>query len=476
MTAGATVAEGGGETIWAPELLYRGGSFARGMAVVCDDRGRIARIGQLPEDLGRARALPRRAMLPGMVNAHSHSFQRAIRGRTEHRTSAERDTFWTWREAMYHAACRLSPEDIYHVARMAFAEMLLSGITTVGEFHYLHHGPDGAPYADRNLLAEQVTRAARAVGLRIALQRTAYVRAGWQVAPNPLQARFLTPLVEDFIADTEALRASFAKVYAPESAWVSVAPHSVRAVPLPYVMELESYARSRNMKVHMHVAEQPAEIAACEAEYGARPLTLLHRHGILSGRFTGVHAIHITDAEIDFLRQAQAKVCACPTTERNLGDGIGPVERLTARAVEICYGTDSNIQIDLLEDARQLEYHLRLQLLRRAVLAPDTGVDGLAARLFEHATRAGAESVGASAGVLQAGALADFFTVDLDDPSIAGAGVESLLSNILFSAERSAIAEVFVGGQQIIESGRHPLQPEIVARFGEVQRNLWGDS
>jgi formimidoylglutamate deiminase len=465
---------GADENAWLPDLLYCDGRFVSGVALVSDDRGRITRLSRSPEDLQMAQRLPHRAILPGFVNAHSHSFQRAIRGRTEHRTSAERDSFWTWREAMYHAANRLSPEDIYYVARAAFAEMLLSGITTVGEFHYLHHAPDGTPYAERNLLAQQVVRAAREAGLRIALQRTAYVRAGWQKAPNPLQARFITPQVDDFIQDTDALRTSIASSHAPECAWVTVAPHSIRAVPLPYLLEVTRYARLHNLKVHMHVAEQPAEIEACEAEYAARPIALLHERQILDARFTAVHAIHITESEMDLLNETHAKVCACPTTERNLGDGIGPAEALLSRGVGICYGTDSNVQIDLLEDARQLEYHLRLKRLERVVLAADSNRESLAARLLANATRTGADSVGVAAGSLQPGRLADFFTVDLNDPSIAGAGQSSLLSNIVFSAERTAIREVFVGGRPAVEDGRHPLQEDIIARFGEVQHRLWG--
>jgi formimidoylglutamate deiminase len=461
------------QTVWLPDLIHQAGRFVSGIALVCDAEGRIARISQSSDDLRLARRLNGRVILPGLVDVHSHSFQRAIRARTEHRTNADHDTFWTWREAMYHAATKLSPEDIYHVARMAFMEMLLSGITTVGEFHYLHHAPDGTPYEDRNLLAKQVVQAAQEAGIRIDLQRTAYVRAGWQKAANPLQARFITPRVEDFIEDTDALRTWLDRRLSPERAWVSVAPHSVRAVPLPYLLDVVSYAREQKLKVHMHVSEQPAEIEACEAEYGARPIALLRRRRILNASFTAVHAIHITDDEIVFLRETKAKVCACPTTERNLGDGIGPTEHLTARGVGICYGTDSNVQINLLEDARQLEYHVRLKLLQRAILAPDTGADSIAARLFDSATRVGAESVGVPAGVLEPGKLADFFTVDLNDPSIAG-GEDALLSNIVFSAERTAIREVFVGGQPVIEGGRHPLQEDIVARFAEVQRKLWG--
>ena len=464
------------ESGWLPDLLYRDGRFMSDMAIFADSQGRITRFGDSPEDLCTARRLPGRALLPGLINVHSHCFQRAIRGRTEHRTTAGRDTFWTWREAMYHAATRLSPEDIYPVARMAFLEMLASGITTVGEFHYLHHQPDGSPYNERNLLAEQVIRAANETGLRIALLRTAYVRAGWRREPHPGQTRFVTPSADRFIADTEALRVSVTRSLAPDFAWVGVALHSVRAVPLPYMLETVEYARPRSLVVHMHVAEQPAEIEACQGEYGLRPVALLARHGILDQRFTGVHAIHITGMEIAALAADHAHICACGTTERNLGDGIGPAEDWIAAGVATCYGSDSNVQINLLEDARQLEYHLRLKRLERAVLALDTNPESLAQRLFTNATQTGAHSLGAPSGQLGPGRPADFFTVNLDDLSIAGADRQSLLTHIVFSGERTAIRDVYVGGKPVIEDGCHLLQPEIVEQFAAVQRKLWGSS
>ena len=438
-----------------------------------DSQGRITRFSDAPADTRRARRLPNRALLPGLVNVHSHSFQRAIRGRTERRTGIGRDTFWTWREAMYHAAKSLSPEDIHDVARMAFLEMLASGITAVGEFHYLHHQPDGVPYEDRNLLAKQVISAARSTGLRIALLRTAYVRAGWGKEPNPGQARFITPDADDFIDETSALSASLAHDSDSGAAWVGIAPHSVRAVPLPWLRKTVSWARAEDLKIHMHVSEQPAEIEACEAEYGVSPIELLHRNGILASDFTGIHAIHISATEIGRLAEGKARIGACPTTERNLGDGIGPAHEWSAAGVATCFGSDSNAQIDLLEDAREFEYHLRLKSLERAVLAPDLTAEGLAARLFEFATQEGAESVGAPSGSLVEGRPADFFTVDLSNLSIAGADRSSLLSHIVFAGEKSAIREVYVSGKAIIEDGRHPLQDEIVERFARVQRKLW---
>ncbi|MGD1092999.1 MAG: formimidoylglutamate deiminase [Bryobacteraceae bacterium] len=464
------------ESGWFPDFLYRNGRFESGVAMFIDQEGRITRFSQAPGDLRQARRLPDRAILPGLVNVHSHSFQRAIRGRTERRTEASRDTFWTWREAMYHAANRLSPEDIYDVARMAFLEMLVSGITTVGEFHYLHHAADGTPYDDPNLLAHQVLRAARETGLRIALLRTAYARAGWRCDLNPGQARFLTLCVGDFVRHTDALRAELAASSSPDSAWVGIAPHSVRAVPLEYLLEATQYARANQLKIHMHVAEQPAEVQACQAEFGLPPVALLHHNQALDSNFTGVHAIHVTEDEIGYLAAAGARVCACPTTERNLGDGINPADRWLQSGVGVCYGSDSNVQIDLLEDARELEYHLRLKRLERAVLAPDLKPESLAESLFASATQVGSESLGGPGGSLEVARPADFFTVDLNDLSTAGADADSLLSHIVFASGRAAIRDVFVGGEPVILEGHHVREDEIVQRFIAVQRRLWGPS
>ena len=438
-----------------------------------DASGRITRFSRESADLAKAERLRNRAILPGLVNVHSHASQRVIRGRTEYRSGAERDTFWTWREAMYHAANLLSPEAIYHSARMAYLEMLLSGITTVGEFHYLHRAPGGIPYQDRNLLAWQVVRAADETGLRICLLRTVYARAGWGKPEDPGQARFLTPRFEDFIGDTEGVRGALPRISRPGRAWVGVAPHSIRAVPLDYLCDVVSYAQSNRLPVHMHVAEQPAEVEACLAEYGLRPVELLPQHGILNSRFTGIHAIHITPEEAVYLGKSKARVCACPTSERNLGDGAVPADRLFAAGAGICFGSDSNVQIDLLEDARLLEYHLRMNKLERVVLAPGSSKDALARRLFASATETGAESLAGPVGSLEVGRGADFFTVDLDDPSLAGSG-DALLNHVVFSLERTAVRDVAVGGEFVVRDGHHALQEEIIRQFAGVQRDIWG--
>ncbi len=220
---------------------------------------------------------------------------------------------------MYHAANLLSPEDIYRVARMAFLEMIRSGITTVGEFHYLHNAPDGSRYDNPNLLALNIVRAADEIGLRIGLLRTAYVRAGWQKTVNPGQARFITGHPETFLKDTEALCSDISRSFKPGFAWLGIAPHSIRAVPIDYLIEITKYAHRKKLPVHMHVAEQPAEIDECLAEHGLRPIELLKKCNVLDSSFTGIHAIHITEEEMKYLGSAEAHVCACPTSERNLG-------------------------------------------------------------------------------------------------------------------------------------------------------------
>lgn len=457
---------------WLPDLTYTGGRFVSRLALVCDEEGRISRLAREDEVECRTVRLKNRALLPGLFNAHSHAFQRVIRGRTERRAPSGSDNFWTWREMMYSAATRLSPEDVYDASRMAFLEMAAGGITAVGEFHYLHRTAAGQEYDDPNLLAKMVVNAARDVGLRIALLRVAYARSGYQSAPNERQARFIEAEPDVYLRHVERLQS---ELKGDAKAQVGIAPHSVRAVPLSYLREVIEFAAARKLPVHMHVAEQPAEVADCLAEHGRTPVALLDAEGLLSEMFTAVHAIHITAEEARQLARARAFVCACPTTERNLGDGIIKTDSLFEEGVRVALGTDSHTQIDLLEDARELEYHLRLQRLERAVLSQkdDEMLSSLAARLFDCATVRGAQSIQMQAGAFEVGRLADFFTVDLDDASIAGASTDELLTCVVFSLSRTAVREVSVGGRLIIEDGRHRAEQEIVRNFAALQRKLW---
>jgi len=453
---------------WLPQLIYSDGAFHTARAITCDEHGLITES-QTSDQITPLKNL---AVLPGLVNTHSHAFQRVIRGRTEYRTSSK-DSFWTWREMMYSAAGRLTPEDVYDASRMAFLEMALSGITSVGEFHYLHHAPDGQPYDDPNLLAKEVVRAASDVGLRIALMRVAYARSGYETEANPQQRRFIEKEPETYLRNLVRL---IEDLGSSTSSWCGIAPHSVRAVPVDYLRSVIEFGNEKKLPIHIHVAEQPAEVSACIAEYGRSPVALLSTEGLLSELFTAVHAIHVSPKGVAMLAQARAIVCACPTTERNLGDGVVPADSYFQNGVRVALGTDSHVQIDLLEDARELEYHLRLQKLERVVLSSETDQthSALAARLFECATMHGAASIGSLGGTLEAGRAADFFTVDLDDPSIAGASEADLLSSIVFSVSKVAVKDVVVGGKRIVEDGRHAQQEEIVERFKRLQRKLWG--
>ena len=461
------------EQAWLPDLLFAGSSFQPDLALVCDSSGRIVRLAARSEVNNPIR-LPNRALLPGLVNAHSHAFQRLIRGRTEYRTTNTTDSFWTWRELMYRAANQLSPEDIYDASRMAFLEMALTGITAVGEFHYLHHSPGGVAYDDPNLLAKEVVRAARDVGIRIALLRVAYARAGYETEPNPLQIRFIETSPDVYLKNVEQLQIDMAET--DGMAWVGIAPHSVRAVPLNYLKTIIGFGNECRLPVHMHVAEQNAEVSACIKEYGRSPVSLLATEGLLSERFTAVHAIYVTPKAIATMAQARASICACPTTERNLGDGIVRIDNYFNRGVPVSLGTDSQVQIDLLEDARELEYHLRLQRTERSILAKanDQDPSALARRLFDCATINGAESIGFAGGKLEPGLAADFFTIDLNDTSLAGSSKEDLLASTVFSSSRTAVRDVVVAGKRIVENGRHADQVEIVESFKILQKKLWG--
>ena len=448
-----------------PSLLYRNGSFVSGESLFVDDAGRIAETAETVERID----LAGKALLPGFVNTHSHSFQRLIRGRAESRAVSGKD-FWSWRNTMYQAAAELSPEDVYDVARMCFLEMVRAGITTVGEFHYLHNAPDGIPYDDPNLLAHQVIAAAMSVGLRIVLLRSAYLRSGYQLPSDPGQRRFFEQ-ADAFLSNIANLRAA----YAADSAEVSfgVAPHSIRAVPLEDLREIVSWARSNSLPIHMHVAEQIAENTACQQEYGCTPVELLTREGLLGKDFVAVHAIHLSSHEMSALADARAIVCSCPTTERNLGDGIVSVDALMRLGVRHALGSDSQAQIDSLEDARELDYHLRLSQQQRAVL-DQIGERPIASRLLDCASIHGAQALGIETGWLASGAYGDMVSIDLEDLSVAGHTSETLLPLLVFGANRTAIRDVVINGKFILRDGRHPLEEEIVDKYQQLYRKVWG--
>ncbi|WP_158941766.1 formimidoylglutamate deiminase [Granulicella sp. S190] len=457
---------------YQPDLVYVDGSFRSGHEVVVAQDGTILRVGPIAATEGGVgstiRRMPGRALLPGMIDIHSHSFQRALRGKAESRRRSGPD-FWSWRNIMYRCALALTPEEIYDVARMAFLEMTLAGITTVGEFHYLHRTPEGEAYADPNLLAKQVIRAAQSVGIRIVLLRCAYVRSGFGLPPDVGQVRFLETDAERFVRDSEMLKREIAAMSAAVS--FGIAPHSVRAVPRDFLRVISSWAQTHSLSLHMHVAEQPAEIEACVAEYGVTPFEFLDELGLLTQDFTAIHAIHLQMGEIERMGRGGITVGACPTTERNLGDGILDADKLIDAGVSIAFGTDSHTQTDALENARELESNLRLRHLQRAVLDGRQG-EPLPVLLFDFATRAGARSLHVEAGSLESGKAGDFFTVELSEASIAGSLPGELLTNVVFSMSPRAICDVVIDGKVVVEERRHALQGEIIEAFRRVQVRL----
>ena len=453
------------------QYVLADGAFRDAWAVEVTADGRIAEVGPARSDDVDLGAV---AIIPGLVNAHSHSFQRVIRGRTEWLDPSRPDEdFWTWRERMYGAAARLDPDSIYDVARWTFLEMLSTGITTVGEFHYVHHQPGGVPYEDRTVLARRVVAAARDVGIRIVLLRVAYQRGGFGRPAAPEQLRFIDADVDAVLADAETLASDHRD---DDAVAVGLAPHSIRAVDRRWLEELGAAARRADMPLHIHACEQRREIDESRAEYGVTPLEAFDEFGILDDRLTLVHATHLSEPELALAASRRPTVCACPTTERNLGDGFLPASRLVQAGVPICLGSDSHADIDLFEEARLVEYHERLRHERRNVLAAaalsTSGSGQTAAVLWPMLAAAGARSLRQNVGTLRPGAWADFATLDLNHPTLLGADRDSLLTHVCLSTAPAAVRDVFVGGRHIIRDRRHPARDDAAAAFLRSAREL----
>jgi formimidoylglutamate deiminase len=342
--------------------------------------------------------MTRLAALPAMVNAHSHAFQRDLRGVGE-RSSA--DHFWSWRDAMYALAGRLDPDSMRDVAGRAFAEMAAAGYGAVGEFHYVHHQPDGTPYDDPNALAKAVAKAARAAGLTIVLLPAAYQRAGPGRPAEPGQRRFCDADVDTFLARVDDLRA-----WAPDGVHVGVAAHSVRAVPAGWLEAIAAYSERRGIVRHIHAHEQVRELDECHAEHGCSPIELLHRTGFLGPRASVVHGIHVTRDDVGRLADSGTTVVTCPTTEGNLGDGHLPALAYRDAGVPLAIGSDSQVRIDPFEEVRELETGARREGRTRHALLAHHG------DLWGALVHAGAYSLGIEPpGEIQ---------VDLDHPDLRG--------------------------------------------------------
>jgi len=360
-----------------------------------------------------------------MVNAHSHAFQRDLRGVAE-RPGSPDDDFWSWRTEMFRLAGALDPESMREVAARVYGEMAAAGYGAVGEFHYVHHRPDGTPYDDPNAMAIAVAEAALAAGLRIVLLPAAYHRNGWDGGDRPLepgQRRFGDPDVEAFLDRVEALRAWAAR---RDGVSVGVAAHSVRAVPAAWLEAIGAYAREHGLVLHVHAHEQRRELAECEAEHGCTPIELLARTGFLGERTSVVHGIHVTDADVDLLARAGAIVVSCPTTEGNLGDGFLPALRYRDAGVRLAIGSDSQVRVDPFEEARELETGARRERQTRHALLAATG------DLWGGLVANGCGSL----GIETAGTVA----VDLDHPDLRGVAEADLPYALATCASAGAVA------------------------------------
>ncbi len=438
-------------TYWA-EHAWLGDRTESGVLVTAGADGRITAVRPGTAVPPPGAEVLRGLTLPGLANAHSHAFHRALRGTVQTGSG----DFWTWRETMYAVAARLDPDSYHALARAVYAEMALAGITCVGEFHYLHHAPGGTRYADPNAMGEALIAAADEAGIRITLLDTLYLRGGLTPAGHhPLDG----PQLRFGDGTVDAWQDRWSALAARPHARVGAALHSVRA--LAPGDGLTAFAdRTRDVPLHVHLSEQTAENDACRAVHGVTPARMLADHGFWGPHTTAVHATHLTDDDIALLGRARATVCMCPTTERDLGDGIGPASRLAAAGCPVSLGSDSHAVIDILEEARATEMDERLRHRSRGHFTANA--------LLNAATADGHASLGwPEAGRIETGATADLTTVALDGVRTAGTLRRPAAETAVFAATAADVRHTVVAGRHVVRDGAHLRLPDVP---GELER------
>ncbi|MBY0336262.1 MAG: formimidoylglutamate deiminase [Acetobacteraceae bacterium] len=435
--------------------------WARDVLITCDAAGTItaAVAGAPPGHADRLRG----HVIPGLVNLHSHAFQRAMAGRAERRSPAGRDSFWTWRETMYRFALTLSPEDAEAVAAQLYAEMLARGFTHVVEFHYLHHAPDGSPYAERAEMALRHMEAAAMTGIGITMAPSLYRHGGiFGQPPHDGQRRFLNDL-DPFLRILEAVQHRAGTQ--PQAAW-AVAPHSLRAVTPEMLVAMANLA----CPIHIHAAEQEKEVEECLAATGLRPVEWLLRHVPLDARWCLIHATHMTEDETVALAGTGAVAGLCPSTEASLGDGIFALPTFLAAGGRLGLGTDSHVGLCPAAEIRQLETSQRLRRHERSV-ATSEAAPHPARALYDAAARGGARAAGVRVGRIEPGWRCDL--VELDDEAFPGAAGDELLDAWCFGPVTGAVRSVHVAGRPRVIGGAHREAQATGRRFADAMRRLW---
>ena len=428
-------------TYWC-ELAWLGGDTAERAVVVTVTGGRIVDVLTGIHQPPPGSIVRHGLTMPGLANAHSHAFHRVLRGRTHAGTGS----FWTWRDHMYAVATDLDPDRYYALARATYGEMVLAGYTAVGEFHYLHHGPGGAPYADPNAMGAALMAAARDAGVRLTLLDTCYLRGGLDrdgtaIGLNPTQHRFADTSAHAWAERASGLRPT-------EAVRIGVAVHSVRACAPADIALVARWADAHDAPLHAHVSEQPAENEACLAANGVTPTAVLDAAGALGPRFTAVHATHLTPGDVALLGSRRCTACFCPTTERDLADGIGPASALRGAGARLSIGSDSQAVIDGFEETRGIELDERLASLVRG-RTPVTA-------LLEAATVDGHASIGwHDVGRIAIGQRADLVTVSLSSVRTAGVAGTAALAGVVFAATASDVTHVVVDGREVVTDGCH---------------------
>jgi formiminoglutamate deiminase len=435
---------------WHAELAWLGPEQGVAERVLVEVEGeRIAAVTEGADPPAGATRLAG-VTVPGLANGHSHAFHRALRGRT-HRGKGD---FWSWRDLMYQVAAVLDPDRYLELATATYAEMALAGITAVGEFHYLHHDPAGRPYADPNRMGEALAEAAGRAGIRLTLLDTCYLRGGLDGRPLAgVQVRFGDGDADGWAARAGALRDR-------PGLRVGAAVHSVRAVDPAAMATVAAWATGRGAPLHLHLSEQRAENEACLAATGRTPAALASSAGVLGPRTTAVHATHLSGEDVARLGATGTTVCFCPTTERDLADGVGPARALADAGSPLCLGSDSHAVTDLFEEARAVELDERLATERRGHHRP--------ADLLAAATGSGMDALGWDAGRLAPGRLADLVTVRLDSVRLAGARPADAVDHLVFAATAADVASVVASGRQVVADGQHLLVDDVAAALGRA--------